>query len=154
MKEVEQLIYQRLIADKVSGGVLDLLGEDITQNPVDVTRVIHSHQIATPPSPGLTYGITSSTAGHLTGDHSRTKEIFVTFNIYAQNHSEIAYRLMRLFDGQVHDLSLISGGAVQVGGVSSVFDFEGPDGFDEGLNTQQKDLRFRFFVKPKAVAPI
>lgn len=147
MNEVEQLIYQRMVRDTTATvGLLALLG-----SASDTTRVLHSHQVATPPSPGVTYGITTGLQGLLPG---KTLELFVTFNIFAPNYSDIALRLKRLFDGHTHDLSLISGGAAQVGGVQSVFEFEGPDGFDDALETQKKDVRYRFFVKPKAQYPI
>lgn len=147
MKEVEQIIYQTMVRDTASGGLLDLLG-DSTTTPV---RVLHAFQVATPPSPGITYGVTASPKGTLP---RFTREVFVTFNVFAPNYTEIAFRLMRLFDGVQHDLSLISGGAAQIGGLSSVFDFEGPDGFDESLETQKKDMRFRFFAATKAQDPI
>jgi hypothetical protein len=153
MKEVEQLVYQRMIADNAAGGILNLLGNSITA-PITVTRILHSHQNIDPPSPGLTYGILATVPGHLEGDFTRTLEVTIAFTIFAENYAEVAFRLRRLFDGWTHSLSLISGGAMQVGGVSSVFDFEGPDGFDESLQVQKKDLRYRFFVKPKAQNPI
>lgn len=152
MKEVEQIVYQTIIADNGSGGVLDLLGEHLPiASGGTVERVLHSFQLSTPPSPGLTYGIFSAPKGQIP---RFTREVFVTFNIFAPNYSEIGFRLGRLFDGVQHSLSLISGGSTQVGGVSSVFDFEGPDGYNEQLATQQKDLRFRFFAVTKAQNPL
>lgn len=154
MKEVLTLVYQRMIADNGSGGLLNLLGESITP-PVSTLRVQRADQVdTTPPSPGVLFGVYSTTPGQLSGDTRREWEVFIQFNIFAQNCDEIAFRLMRLFDGHNHNLSLISGGAVQVGGVTSVFDFEGPDGYDEALETQKKDMRFRFFTKIKAQSPI
>jgi hypothetical protein len=151
MKEVETVVYQRMIADNGAGGLLDLLGEDITPPPSSSARIIHSHQVDDPAAPGITFSITAAPKGQLP---RFTREVFVTFNIFAMNYTEIAFRLIRLFDGIQHDLSIISGGANQVGGLSSVFDFEGPDGFDESLEVQTKDLRFRFFASVKAQNPI
>lgn len=150
MKEVEQVVYQTLVADSGSGGVLDLLGETLASGGTS-ERVLHAYQVATPPSPGLTYGVTAAPQGQIP---RFTREVFVTFNIFAANYAEIGFRLMRLFDGRQHDLSVVSGGAAQIGGVSSVFDFEGPDGFDEQLEIQLKNLRFRFFAVLKAQNPI
>lgn len=147
MKEVEQIVYQTLIRDTGAGGLLDLLSDDL----VTPVRVLHAFQIATPPSPGITFGVTAAPKGMIP---RFTREVFVTFNIYANNYSDISFRLTRLFDGVDHDLSLISGGAVQIGGLTSVFDFEGPDGFDESLEVQKKDMRFRFFTAMKAQNPI
>ncbi len=151
MKEVEQIVYQRMIADtEATVGLLALLGESVTP-PITITRILHSHQVATPPSPGLVYGILSSIKN---ASPKQIREVFINFAIYSQDYSSIGFRLMRLFDGIQHPLSLISGGASQVGGVSSVFDFEGPDGFDESLQVQKKDMRFRFFATVKAQNPI
>jgi hypothetical protein len=154
VKEVEQVVYQTMIADNGAGGLLSLLGVDITPpsgGTIDTSRILHSFQVATPPSPGITFGTFASPKGQIP---RFTREVFVAFNIFAANYSDVAFRLMRLFDGVQHDLSIISGGAVQIGGLSSVFDFEGPDGFDESLEVQKKDLRFRFFAVTKAQNPI
>lgn len=152
MKEVEEIVYRRIAGDNGTGGILHLLGETLTSGGTyQSTRVLHTFQVATPPSPGLTFGIFSAPKGSLP---RFTREVFVTFNIYAQNYSEISFRLLRLFDGIRHSVSVISGGSVQVGGVSSVFDFEGPDGYNDQLSTQQKDMRFRFFAVTKAQNPI
>lgn len=150
MKEVETLVFQRMKNDTVTGGIRNLLGETVPMsgNP---TRILHAYQVSDPSAPGVTFGIFSSTAGQVP---HLTREIFMQFSIFAQNHAEIARRLVRLFDRHQHDLALISGGAQEVGGVASVFDFEGPDSYDEGLEVQKKDLRFRFFVVPKAQNPI
>lgn len=152
MKEVEQIVYQTIKADNRSGGVLYLLGESLNSGGTyQITRVMHSFQVATQPSPGLTFGIYAAPKGSIP---RFTREVFVIFNIFASNYTDIGFRLVRLFDGVQHSLSLISGGSTQIGGVSSVFDFEGPDGYDEGLEVQKKDLRFRFFAVMKAQSPI
>lgn len=150
MREVEELIYKRIVADNASGGVLSLLGEPLPLTGAP-TRFLHAYQIKDPPSPGLVYSILSSGKGHIP---RQVRDVFVSFEIYSEVYETIGFRLMRLFDGIQHNLSIISGGATQVGGVSSVFDFEGPDGFDEQLAVQKKDLRFRFFVTVKAQNPI
>ncbi len=151
MKEIEEVVYKRVLHDNVSGGVLDLLGESLPLSG-DPTRFLHSHQVATPTSPSLVYGIFSSSKG--VEVPRLTRDVFIVFNIFSQSYPDIAFRLMRLFDGIQHDLSVISGGTTQVGGVVSVFDFEGPDGFDESLQVQTKDLRFRFYAVVKAQNPI
>jgi hypothetical protein len=148
MKEVEQIVYQTIKADNVSGGVLNLLGDALTGTP---TRFLHAFQVATPPSPGLMYSVTAAPTGQIP---RFTREVFITFNIFSPVYPAIAFRLMRLFDGRQHSLSVISGGATTIGGVSSVFDFEGPDAYDEALEVQKKDVRYRFFTVLKAQNPI
>jgi len=143
MREVETLVYQRLIADTGSGSVVGLLG--------NASRIMHGQQQVIPSAPSLTFSVASAVKGQVP---RLTREVFVTFQIYSDAYPEIADRISRLFDNHSHNLALISGGNLQVGGCSSVFDFEGPDAFDESLEVQRKDLRFRFFVVPKARDPI
>jgi hypothetical protein len=143
MKEVEQLVYARMIADTVTGGLVPLLGS--------VDRILHAYQSNVPPAPGLTFQIWNSVPGTLTGDFIRTHEIFIQFNIFSNSYPDIAFRLKRLFDGYCFT---VPGNYLEIGAVSSVFDWEDTDGFDEQLQIQRKDLRFRFFVVPKAQSPI
>jgi len=151
MKEVEQVVYHTMISDTTATvGLLALLGESLVA-PITVTRILHAYQVSTPPAPGITFGVFSAPKGQIP---RFSREVFVNFNIFAQNYTDVVYRLMKLFDGVQHDLSFISGGTTQLGGLSSVFDFEGPDGFNESLGVQQKDLRFRFFATTKAFNPI
>lgn len=147
MNEVEQIVYQRIKADNASGGVLDLLGDNLSAP----TRFTHAFQNETPSAPGLVFYTFSAPVGQVP---RFTRDVFIAFSIFADNSADIALRLIRLFDGVSHDLSLISGGAVQIGGLSSVFDFEGPDGFDESLEVQKKDMRFRFFSVGQSLSPI
>jgi hypothetical protein len=155
VKEVEQIVYQTMIRDTAATvGLLALLGTNVTPTPpatIDTSRILHSFQVSTPSAPGITFGVFSSPKGQLPRN---TREVYIAFNIFAANYTDVAFRLMRLFDGVQHDLSIISGGATQIGGLSSVFDFEGPDGFDESLGVQKKDLRFRFFAVTKPQVPL
>lgn len=148
MNDVEQIVYKRMIGDIATGGLLNLLGDSITV-PV---RVVHSFQNMTPRAPSVSFSIYAAPKN--TSVPRLTRDVYMNFTICADNYPDIGFRLMRLFDGIQHDLSVISGGALQIGGLSSVFDFEGPDGFDESLEVQSKDLRFRFFAVSKAQNPI
>jgi hypothetical protein len=114
-------------------------------------RILHAFQSATPPAPGLTYQVFNSTPGLLTGDFVRTMIVFIQFNIFANNYPDISFRLKKLFDGYCFT---VPGGYTQLGTLTSVFDWEGPDGFDEQLQVQRKDVRYRFFAAPKAQSPI
>lgn len=143
MRDVETLVYQRLIADTGTGGIVPLLG--------NASRIVHANESAVPSSPGLTFSVLSGVPGKIAG---QSRDVFVTFAIFAENYLDIADRLNRLFNNRRNDLSLISGGAVQIGSAYSTFDFEGPDGYDDGLQVQKKDLRFRFVVSLKARDPI
>ena len=144
MKEVEQLIYARLIADtEATYGLVSLLG--------NVNRILHAYQSAQPTVPGLTFHVYTQAPGILQGDFIRTVELFIQFNIFAANYSDITFRLFKLFNSHTF---AVPTNYVQVGQVSSIWDWEGPDGFDEQLEIQRKDVRYRFFVVPKAQNPI
>jgi hypothetical protein len=99
----------------------------------------------------LTFQIFSQVKGHLGGDFSQSFEIFIQFNIFAENYMDVSSRLRQLFDGYRFD---IPANYTDVGQARGVFDFEGPDAYDEQLEVQTKQVRYRFFVTPKAWSPI
>src|SRR5262245_46690844 len=109
MKEVETLVYQRMIRDNGSGGLVSMLNNE-------VARILHAYERDALDSPGLTFSILSSVAGSVP---ALTREVFVSFQIFSSSYPDIARRLVRLFDRHQHDLSLISGGAMDVGSVAS-----------------------------------
>ena len=141
MKEVDTLIYQRLIND---AGLIALLEGE-------TKRCRYAFQPVESLVPQLTFYKMAGTPGLLTGDYSRTLILFYQFDIYAKNYVEIHSRLRRLFDGHVFT---IPGSYVEAGQVSSVLDAEGTENFDEGLEVNRKDVRYRFFVVPMAQDPI
>lgn len=144
MKELEQLIYGRLTNDsEATNGLLALLG--------DTTHIIHGFQNTIPVLPYLTFSIYSEVKGVLGGNFARSMEVFVQFSVYASNYTDVCNRLRRLFDGYRFD---VPGNYVDVGQARGVFDLEGPDGYDEILEVQFKQVRYRFFVTPKAWNPI
>ncbi|QOR55527.1 MAG: hypothetical protein UMS36scaffold28_17 [Phage 59_13] len=141
MKELEQLVYARLIADS---GLTTMLG--------GATHVLHGFERQIPKGGDyLTFQIYSGGPGSLTGDFARSLEIFVQFNIYSKSYATIGNRLRLLFDGYRFDVPT---NYTDVGAVRGLYDFEGPDGYDESLEVQSKVLRFRFLVTPKAASPI
>jgi hypothetical protein len=143
MKELETLIYSRMTADTAPGvGLVSLLGSG---------HIFHAFQNTIPSVPYLTYQIYSEVKGQLGGDFNRSYEIFVQFNIYSVIYMDVVSRLRQLFDGYRFD---IPDQYTDVGQARGVFDFEGPDAYDEQLEVQTKQVRYRFFVTPKAWAPI
>lgn len=144
MKEVEQLVYARLINDtEPVNGLVALLG--------NANRILHAYQSADPTVPALTFHVYTQSPGVLQGDFMRTVELFIQFNIFSAHYSDITFRLFKLFNGHCF---AVPTNYVQVGQVSCIWDWEGPDGFDEQLEIQRKDVRYRFFVVPKAQNPI
>lgn len=144
MKEVEQLVYARMIGDtEPVNGLVALAG--------GAGNILHGFQSADPTVPSVTFHVYTQTQGLLGGDFVRQVELFIQFNIFAANYSDITFRLFKLFNGHCF---AVPGGYTQIGQVSSIWDWEGPDGFDEQLEIQRKDVRYRFFVVPKAQNPI
>lgn len=144
MKELEQLIWGRMTGDtEATNGLVALLGT--------TAHMYHGFQNTVAVIPYLTFQVYSTNKGQLGGDFAQSYEIFIQFNIFGKNYLDVATRLRRLFDGYRFD---IPGNYTEVGQAKGVFDFEGPDGYDEQLEVQTKQVRYRFFVTPKAWNPI
>jgi hypothetical protein len=144
MREVEQLIYARMTNDtEPVNGLLALLG--------DTTHILHAYQNIEAELPYLTFHVYSVNKGTLGGDFTRSLDVFVQFNAFGPNYADVLNRVRRLFDGYRFD---IPNGYTDVGQLKGVFDFEGPDGYDEQLEVQTKQVRYRFFVTPMTWAPI
>lgn len=144
MKEVEQLIYGRLTGDtQATVGLVALLG--------DTTHIIHTFQDVIPEVPYLTFQVYSNGKGSLGGNFTRSLDVFIQFNVFARNYSDVIARLRKLFDGYRFD---VPSDYTDVGQLQGVFDFEGPDGYEETLEVETKQVRYRFFVTPKAWNPI
>jgi len=140
MKEVDTLIYQRMIGDS---GLVALLGA--------ISRIRYAFQPVESLVPQLSFYKLSSTPGLLTGDYNRTLLMHYQFDIYASNYVDILSRLRRLFDGHVFT---IPSNYVEAGQVSMVLDAEGSENFDEGLEVNRKGVTYRVFTVPKAQDPI
>lgn len=143
MKDTETLIYSTMTGDTGTGSLVDLLGA--------ATNIKFAFQSGQPVVPQLTYFLFTSGPGNTLGDFARTWTEFYQFNIFSNVHTDILFRLKRLFDGRCFT---VSPSLTQAGSVQSVWDWEGPDGWDESLEVMTKAVRFRFFVVPKAQAPI
>ena len=141
MIEVDDLIYQRMIT---SPTLLALFN-----NQAD--RIGYGFQLQTRRNvPQLRFFASTGTPGLVTGDFARTWEYLYQFGIWSNQYVDIIAVLKRLFDGYQFTVS----GTTEAGAVSSVWDWDGPDGYDEGLESARKDVRFRVFVIPKAQNPI
>jgi len=141
MRECDELIYQRLIGD--SGLVNLLQGE--------VARIGYGFQLQAEDNvPQLRFFQMAGIPGTLVGDFARTWEYTYEFGVWASNYVDIISRLKRLLDGYNFSVT----GTAEVGAVRSVFDWDGPDQYDEVREVSRKDVRFRFFVVPKAQNPI
>jgi hypothetical protein len=143
-REAEQLVYARLIADtEAVNGIVSLLG--------DASHIVHGFQDSIPVVPYLTFSVYSTTKGQLGGNFSRSLEVFMQFDVYASNYSDVVARIRHLFDGYRFD---VPANYTDIGQLRGLFDFEGPDGYDETLEVQSKQVRYRLFITPKAWNPI
>lgn len=140
MKEVETLIYSRMTGDSA---LVTLCG--------GTGHIKFAYQSGEPQVPQMTYFMMASTPGILTGDFVRSFSELYQFTIFSNQHPDIINRMKRLFDGTVFT---VPSNYTELGKLESVFDWEGPDGFDESLEVMRKDVRFRFFAIPKAQNPI
>lgn len=144
MQEVEELIYSRLTADTDAvNGIVTLVG--------GATHILHAFENVIPTVPGLTFQVFATVRGQLGGNFQRSVEVFIQFNIFAENYGTIATRLRQLFDGYRFDVPT---NFVEVGQCRGLFDNETVDAYDETLETKLKQVRYRFFVTPKAWNPI
>jgi hypothetical protein len=140
MKEVETLIYSRMTGDST---LVNLCG--------GTGHIKFAFQSGEPQVPQMTYFMMASTPGILVGDFVRSFSELYQFTIFSNQHPDIVARMKRLFDGMVFT---VPSNYAELGKLESVFDWEGPDGFDESLEVMRKDIRFRFFAIPKAQNPI
>ena len=144
MKEVETLVYSRLTGDnEATIGILALLGSS--------THIMHAFEDIVPVLPYLTFQIFSIGQGILGGNFGRSLSVMVQFNAFGTNYADVLARVRKLFDGYRFD---VPSQYTDVGQLRSVFDFEGPDGWDAGLEVPSKQVRYQFFVTPKAWNPI
>ncbi len=145
MKELETLIYSRMVGDTAATvGLVTLMGGT-------ASHIRHAFLNVIPVVPYLTYQIFSVGKGMLGGNFTRSLDVFVQFNIFAINHQEPRARLVQLFDGYRFD---VPAQYTEIGQLRGVLDFEGPDGYDEMLEVNTKQVRYRFFVTPKAWDPV
>ena len=141
MKEVDELVYQRLINDSGISGFMN----------GDNARIGYGFQLqAGKNSPQIRYFEALGNAGLLVGDFTRTWEYVYEFGVWSNQNVDIISRLKRLFDGNSFTIT----GTTEAGAVRSVFESDGPESYDEGLEISRRDVRFRFIVIPKAQDPI
>jgi hypothetical protein len=144
MKEIDKLIYGRLVGDTVATiGLVALLGTS--------ANIMHGFQNVIPKVPYLTFQVFSEIKGQLGGNFTRSIDVFMQFSVYAANYADVIARLRHLFDGYRFD---VPSDYTEIGQMRGLFDFEGPDGYDDQLEVQFKQVRYRFFVTPKAWNPI
>lgn len=139
MNELDKLIYTRLTADAT---LVSLVGSG---------RIQHAFPAEEQEAPSMIFYGQSATPGSVTGNFIQTMEFGYIFGIWSENYQAIVSRLRRLFDGYQFP---VPNEFVEAGSVSAVFDWAGPDQFDDRVNSSYQEVRYRFFVVPKAQNPI
>ena len=137
MLSVEEVLITRVANDTTLQGLLGGSG-----------RVFHTNSFQGPKSPGVYYRSFSAMPGQVNGDVVTTREEIFSFMIFSGRTPEVEDRLIKL----LHQYTLTE--QSDAGGLRVVWDSSGPELFDEDLQVEQKDVRFRVFIVPKAYAPI
>lgn len=162
MKELDELIYGRVANDPWIKYWLTLSGEQSTATPptqanpdppgnaYGLKKTKHAFQKKKPEVPQLNFYVMQVLPGLLRGNHTRTFEVIYEFGAFAKAYFDLTSRLRVLLDGFCFE---VPSDYVEIGKVSSVFDWEGGEGFDDELKENYRFIRFRFFVATKAQLP-
>lgn len=166
MRELDDLIFSRITDD---ADLINLIHEAGGQEPADKDshgkphdkhgkakawghyKCHYAHQRNTKDVPQLNFYSAQISPGRLGGDYQRTLEATYEFNVVANNCVDQLRRLRQLFDGFTFD---VPDNSLELGVVSSIYEWEGDEGFDETLKENYKSIRFRFFVVPKPVVAV
>lgn len=139
MNELDQLIYSRLKDDAT---LVSLVGAG---------RIQHAFPAEEQEAPSMIFYEQTAIPGSVTGNFSRTMEFGYVFGVWSDSYQAIVSRLRRLLDGYQFP---VPGSFVEAGSVCAVFDWAGPDQFDDRVGSSYQEVRYRFFVVPKAQNPI
>lgn len=136
MIEVQKAIQGRLTADSALQTLLGGSG-----------RIFEGFQNVAAVRPCVAF-VWWANPGRIDADGAKSYIGTWQFNIYANTHQEIAYRLMILLNGYRFAANS------ETGAIRMVFDSEMPPVFDDELKVSLKTVRYRSYFVPKAVAPV
>jgi hypothetical protein len=137
MLTVEEALMTRLAADTTLQSLLGASG-----------RIYHAMEQKQPVASSITYKSELSVEGDLAGDVVSYEIQFYMFNIYHQQYERVKERLYSL----LHQYRFPT--PSDAGIKSCVWEWTGPDEFDEQLQVGVKRLRFRLDVVRSAQAPV
>ena len=155
MKELDELIWSRISTDEWLAYYLTLAGKPTSaEKPSKVKphppgnawgwgKMKHGYQQTVTEVPTLIYYLVQTSPGKLRGNHTRTVEAVYEFGAFASTYFELTSRLRLLFDGWTFN---VPSNYTEVGKVSSVFEWEGGEGFNETLKQNFRYARIRCFV--------
>lgn len=136
MLSVDSALFSRINGDATLQGLLG-----------GANRIFHANEEQLPKAPGIFYKTISTLPGSIDGDQVNGQEKIYSLMVFGRI-SEMEQRLIQLLHGHTFAASS-DAGALQV-----VFDSSGPELFDEDLQSDYKDVRFRVQVVPMAYAPV
>ena len=137
MLTVKEALMTRLVADATLQTLLGGSG-----------RIYHALEQTEPIASSITYLQETAVEGDLGGDNVSTHVEFYKFNIYHKQYERVAERLYSL----LHQYRFPT--PSDAGIKACVWEWEGPDEFDEKLQVGAKRLRFRLSVARSAQAPV
>ena len=137
MKTVEEAIMTRLTGNS---SLQTLLG--------GASRIYHALEKVEPKINSVTYMNVTNVPGGLQQDNLMVREETYMFSIFHNQYEEVMdliYKLLHLYQFPTPS---------DAGVIKALWDWEGPDDFDEGLQVGKKTVRYRFQVVRKAFEPI
>lgn len=134
MKTIEEAIFARINGDSTLQTLLTGSG-----------RIVHALESAQAQVPSLAFLCLSSIPGDINSDTVQTMEDTYIFMIFSDAYVDIAYRLRVLLDGYRFSAT------AEAGNISSFWESDASDLFDEALQIGRKDVRYRVYFTPKGV---
>jgi hypothetical protein len=140
MLTVEEAIVARLAADTTLANLLGASGGD--------ARIYHALEAIQPKTQCVTYMHVTSVPGDINGLNVAVQDELYVFNIYHKQYEKVKERIYSLL--QNYRFPTPSDAGIK----SCVWEWEGPDEFDERLQVGLKRARFRLSVVRSAQAPV
>ena len=135
---VEQALISRLTGDSTLQSLLTGSG-----------RIYHGLEIPIPKVPSVTYiNEVNTPLDSFRADIIGPMEEYYRFNVFADNYEAVVERIYRLL--HQYSFPALSGMTIK----SCVWDWTGPDEFDEKLQVGSKMIRFKIIVIRSAQEPV
>ena|SRR3990167_1235904 len=137
MKTVEEALMTRLTGDAT---LVSLLGGS--------GRIYHAMEKVEPKINSITFMAITSVPEGLTGDVVMSRREDYMLSIFHNQYEDVLDRIFKLL--HMYQFPTPSDAGI----VKAMWDWEGPDEFDEDLKVGKKTVRYKFYVVRQAFAPI
>ena len=111
-------------------------------------RIYHALEKVEPFINSITFMNVTTISEGLRGDVVSTRREDYVFNIFHPQYEDVLDRLFKL----LHQYRFPT--PTDAGIIKAMWDWEGPDDFDEALQVGRKTVRYKFYVVRQAFAPI